>query len=173
MCKICVSEGRMTQEELDQANAIGSDAAEGAGARALGIDPAAFLAELFSEANSDPETAAQEVMDNAVKLMLDFVIQEDTSHGVPETAVDLENACERDAGKMMFRCKPGTIALAAVVLARRYAAVLEQWATLYARAAIGDDDTIDLDAAQTAEAKQAVTRATGGIVPEHKTGMYL
>jgi hypothetical protein len=174
MCRMCVDEGRMTQADLDAANAEQTDQADGAAWRLLGDgDAAEFLTSLLSlsATEPDPEVMAQEALDSAVKIMLDFIAQEDRIHGIPDDVVDLADACERDAGKMMYRCQPKTLALTLTILARRYVILLDQWATLYAKAAIGDDDTIDLDAATTAEAKLAVTRATAN--SEHETGMYL
>jgi hypothetical protein len=171
MCQTCVKEGRMTQAELDEANRNQTDSSDGAAMRLFGNndDAVDFLKSFLGIGTEpDPETLAQEAMDASAKIMLDFIVQEDKAHGVPDNAVDLMNACERDAGKMMYRCRPQTLALSLIVLARRYTTVLEQWATLYARAAIGDDDILDLDSATTAEAKAAVTR-----VSEHRTGMYL
>jgi hypothetical protein len=172
MCKIYVSEGRMTQEDLDRANATGSDAADGSGRKAfpgLAADPAAFLAQLLGEP-ADPETEAVNRMDETARILLELVIQEDEKHGAPQSSVELLEACERDAARLMFTLKQSTVALSLTVFVRRYAILLERWAELYAKAAVGEDDTIDLDAATTAEARAAVTRATS---PEHKTGMYL
>jgi hypothetical protein len=176
MCRNCVAEGRMTQEELDKHNVNQTDGADFAAVReALDKDPAAFLALLMGEGESkpDPEAEDRERMDSMVNILLDFVSQQDSKQGVPQTAVELAEACERDAGRLMYKCTPAVVAVSLITITRRYAALLQQWAELYAKAAIGDDDTIDLDAATTSEAKDAVTRATGGIIPEHKTGMYL
>lgn len=166
----------MTQEQLDQANAEGTDQADfSAVQEVLDKDPAAFLASLLgfaTAATPDLETESMEFMDETVRLLLDFLKQEDGKHEAPATAVATREACERDAGVLMFKCKPGTLAISLAVLSRRYAILLEQWAELYAKAAIGEDDTVDLDAATTAEAKVAVTRATAP-ASEHKTGMYL
>jgi len=179
MCKICVSEGRMTQEELDEANANGTDAADFAAARALldgdraflDGDPAVILAAMLAgESRLDPEAEAQAAMDETARILLASVGQSDEKYGSPETAVELCEAIDRDAARMMLKCQPATIAISLATITRRYAALLGQWAELYTKAAIGDDDTIDLDAARTAEAKEAVTRATGS---DHKTGMYL
>jgi hypothetical protein len=167
MCKMCVDKGAMTQAELDEANANQTDGADGAAMRLLGgnEDAAEFLKSLMGlGAEPDPEALAQETMDATAKTLLDFIVQEDKAHGVPDNAVDLMNACERDAGKMMYRCQPKTLALSLIVLARRYASLLEQWATLYARAEVDGEDF----PAVTPEAKAAVTRAS-----DHKTGMYL
>lgn len=175
MCMTCVAEGRMTQAELDQHNANQTDGADFAAVRAaLGQDPASFLAQLLSGQDVpelDPEADAQDLMDGSVKILLEFIASENEKHGTPETSLEMAAATERDAGRLMYKCRPATIAVTLSTITRRYAILLEQWATLYARAAIGDDDTIDLDAATTAEAKAAVTRATRE--PEHRTGMYI
>lgn len=165
----------MTQKELDQANAIGSDAADGSGEKAypgLSADPAAFLAQLLGNP-TDLETEAMRCMDEMVRVALRLVIQEDEKYGAPQGAVELIEACERDAARLMFTLKQSTVALSLTVFVRRYAVLLEQWAELYVKAAAGEDETIDLDAAQTAEAKRAVTRATRAADREHNTGMYL
>lgn len=164
----------MTQEELDQANAIGSDASDGSGEKAypgLSADPAAFLAQLLGEP-TDPEAEATHRMDETARILLELVIQEDEKYGAPQNAVELNEACERDAARLMFTLKQSTVAMSLIVFVRRYAILLEQYAELYVKATAGTDETIDLDAVQTAEAKKAVTRAAA-TAPEHKTGMYL
>jgi hypothetical protein len=127
MCKICVADGRMTQAELDEHNRNQTDGADGAAAALLKDDDGAteFLKALLGasiDTGPDLETMAQAALDRAVNTAMAFVDQENQTHGVPESAVDLVEACERDAGKLMYRLEPKTIALTLIVLARRYAA---------------------------------------------------
>lgn len=178
MCEQCVAEGRMTQEDLDRIDAQRSQVSSAV----ISGDPAEFLARLLGGgAPVDPEAQALAELDKTVQRALG--IHRDKLTKLTETsselgdilkldsAVKIHLLAELEARLLMFGESPRAIAYALAVVIHRYDELLDAWGTLYAKAAIGDDDTIDLDAAQTAEARAAVTKATKPA--ENPTGMYL
>lgn len=149
-----------------------------------------FLRKLLSGGQTDPEAEAQTEMDRAVAIMLhvywDRVAGLETNpSNDPAVTRALTTPCgasaiaKNMAGEFMFNNDPAAIAYAAALLAARYAALLDQWATLYVAAARADTPlVIDLDAAKTPEAKDAVGRAGGqqqdsAEPTEARTGLYL
>lgn len=143
MCEKCVEEGRMTQEQLDMST---------------------FLKAMTQPAKS-PAEIATEHMDEAVKLMLEFVkIKRETAATAGGTSWQealsdprtLDAFVEMLAGEAMFKMDASTIAYALMLVTMRYADVLDQWATMYVGAVTDLDDLVtDLDQAKTPESKIA------------------
>lgn len=172
MCQECVAEGRMTQAELDEANAKSI---------ASGL-PADFLKEIFGpDAKVDPDAQATDLMDEAVARLLGFLNESlDTLRkgGIEslQTPTELDTFLEGVAGRLLFRAKaPSSLAFGVAILAYRYQELLKSWATLYVAAAKDVDElAVNLDAAATPESKLAVTGAAktkGDTTPA--PGLYL
>lgn len=185
MCKMCVENGSMTQEELDEANAAepGTDERADGSAAAFFLDGAPeFLrdllkAELERGDSEDPNTAAQERMDQQILKIME--IHRTYLGNAQEYNVELagspqgkEAVSEAIAGILMFKQNPPAIAFTLALLIDRYVQLLDQWAELYVKMADDPDKEMDLDAATTAESKVAVTDAAARVHSE-RTGMYL
>jgi hypothetical protein len=186
MCQQCVDEGRMTQAELDEANKTPSDPrANGALVKEIFgpdlEDAPAFIKELLGVPDKDPEAEAQETMDKQVAQILDFYrSKRDLAVEMAPAGISMESARGRDtlasalAGELMFKQNPSAIAFTLTVLTGRYLDLLDQWATLYVKAAAdADGDEINLDAATNPETKTAVTKAATAQDVHLPTGMYL
>lgn len=172
----------MTQEELDAQRASGGPTSLASGGIVLGLEDAPeFIKELFGKAREpkDPEAETMKEMDNAVRLLLEQY--KDRAGDITKDSKDMLDTlntprgrsmlAEGIAGNLMFRQNPAAIAYTLAVLTGRYIDLLDAWSTLYVKATIGDDDTVDLDSATTAEARAAVTAHSTD--PDHRTGMYL
>jgi hypothetical protein len=181
MCKSCVENGTMTQEELDEQRASGGPTGLASGGIVVGLgDAPDFIKNLFGAGEpKDPEAEAMKSMDDAVDLMLRQY--KDRAKNVTEGSTNMLDKlntprgrsalAEGMAGDLMFRQDPAAIAYTLAVLTGRYIDLLDAWSTLYVKATIDDDDTVDLDSATTAEAKAAVTAHSTD--SDHRTGMYL
>lgn len=148
-------------------------------------DAPEFIRNLFAEAQpKSPDDKATERMDEATNLILEFVKNKRAlaAEGTVQDGVGLETPRVLDgfiemlAGESLYKLNQATIAYSMVLLAIRYADLLDQWASLYVATCTDIEALeIDLDQAKTAESKAAVTRASEtGTRPEFmEPGFYL
>lgn len=105
MCRNCVTEGRMTQKELDTGIASGDDIT-------------ALLRRMMAGDNEDADTKAKRQMDDAVKAIQDLV-KDAVYKGAPTGPDELSAVCQSVAGQLMFSSSPAAIAYLAAILADR------------------------------------------------------
>jgi len=167
MCKTCVEEGRMTQQELDEAMAAGDPTVVPIN---LG-DFGGILKEVLGIGEpKDQEAEDREVLDEVATEMLKFVKAQ--APRTPDTAAETRTLTQDMAGKIMFTISPQSIAAALAVISLRYRDLLDQWAALYVLA--NDTDMLgvaDLTAPITPEQTSAEAASRAEHAPN--TGMYL
>lgn len=149
MCKKCVAEGRMTQEEYDGGLASGDPTIIELGPDS---DVAEILAKLTGSAQEpeDPEAKAEGQVKEILTTLASFI--DDRLPVTPSTAVERLGAAKELAGIAMFRLDPAVLAtmLTLAGMALRDANRIIDWA-----AAGADRD------AEAEERGRAAARAGG------------
>lgn len=185
MCKRCVDSGLISQEQMERIQ-DGEDVEDVLSQEELTRwleqdtsmvfsgnleDAPEFVRNLMESRRTpqDPEKAAQDQMDQAADVVLKWMkgklemaqrAAESDGRPFPDSARTQDAFLEMLAGELMFRNTPASIAYTLALVTDRYIKILDQWSTLYVAAAKDVDDlAVDLDQAETPEAKTATVRA--------------